>query len=459
MKIDYIKVVHPTIKDRKITLIFIDNKLDLVSAKFLMYEARHGGRHGFIPGRESHKLRANRIGELYRHLHALGKCWRTATEIDIKKIRNAMLCWTSNNIESLEKYDYEPISNDSMNAKLSYWFKFYMYMKKVGEFHELKISIIKVRKKNYSSGLLSHLNYRENQDNKFIDVWLLKVKPSPIQFSYHAISKLEYIHLEERLKSIDIVYALIAYLMVETGLRAAAALEVKEVDFKNLFKYLNSGKKKDDVIKLEYISKGGNLDLCDIPLRAIERIQKEYLSREFVKRRKLYTDRCFRLGKKYNEKNIWFTDKGKEVNYIDLRLAFKKASEEMGRYKNKITAHWMRHTFATWTLIDYSDKNNIPLNSTGVSIDIRLKNILMRKLGHASESSTMKYIITAIELSNTGTHNGTIIPLKSFLESKIVQNITREKAIEEFDEEFDEELFDVVKYAISRGIVVDDSYV
>ena len=342
-----------------------------------------------------------------------------------------------------------------MNAKLSYWFKFYMYMKKVGEFHELKISIIKVRKKNYSSRLLAHLNYRENQDNKFIDVWLLKVKPSPIQFSYHAISKLEYIHLEERLKSIDIVYALIAYLMVETGLRAAAALEVKEVDFKNLFKYLNSGKKKDDVIKLEYISKGGNLDFCDIPLRAIERIQKEYLSREFVKRTKLYTDRCFRLGKKYNEKNIWFTDRGKEVNYIDLRVAFKKASEEMGRYKNKITAHWMRHTFATWTLIDYSDKNKIPLNSTGVSIDIRLKNILMRKLGHASESSTMKYIITAIELSNTGTHNGTIIPLKSFLESKIVQNITREKAIEEFDEE----LFDVVKYAISKGIVVDDSYV
>lgn len=328
-------------------------------------------------------------------------------------------------------------------------------MKKVGEFHELKISIIKVRKKNYSSRLLAHLNYRENQDNKFIDVWLLKVKPSPIQFSYHAISKLEYIHLEERLKSIDIVYALIAYLMVETGLRAAVELEVKEVDFKNLFKYLNSGKKKDDVIKLEYISKGGNLDFCDIPLRAIERIQKEYLSREFVKRTKLYTDRCFRLGKKYNEKNIWFTDRGKEVNYIDLRVAFKKASEEMGRYKNKITAHWMRHTFATWTLIDYSDKNKIPLNSTGVSIDIRLKNILMRKLGHASESLTIKYIITAIELSNTGTHNGTIIPLKSFLESKIVQNITREKAIEEFDEE----LFDVVKYAISKGIVVDDSYV
>ena len=47
-------------------------------------------------------------------------------------------------MEQIENYDYEPISNDSMNAKLSYWFKFYMYMKKVGEFHELKISIIKV---------------------------------------------------------------------------------------------------------------------------------------------------------------------------------------------------------------------------------------------------------------------------------------------------------------------------
>ncbi len=51
----------------------------------------------------------------------------------------------------------------------------------------------------------------------------------------------------------------------------------------------------------------------------------------------------------------------------------------------------------------------------------------MRKLGNASESSTMKYIITAIELSNTGTHNGTIIPLKSFLESENEYKISREK--------------------------------
>ncbi len=80
------------------------------------------------------------------------------------------------------------------------------------------------------------------------------------------------------------------------------------------------GKKKDDVIKLEYISKGSEFAILRYAIKSYRRIQKEYLSR-ICKRTKLYTDRCFRLGKKYNEKNIWFTDKGKEVNYIDLRVS------------------------------------------------------------------------------------------------------------------------------------------
>lgn len=457
MQIDYETVHHPTIRDRNVTFVFTDNKLDLVSSRFLMHEAMYGGRNNLLPGRTTHKTRANRIGELYRHLDDMGLNWRNATETNIKAIRNAMLCWDMNGNFNPKEYDYDSISNDAMNAKLGYWYKFYIYMNNIGEFYEMSLTVNKIRKKRYRGSMLDHLNQRDNTQSNFVDVWALKVKPSPINFTYHAISQEEYIHLEERLGNIDKVYVLIANLMVETGLRSAAALEVKEADFKYLFRYLSSGRKKDESVKLNYISKGGDMKKCDIPIRTIERVQKEYLSREYVKRRKLYTDRCDRLGKKYNEDTIWLTEKGKEVNYTDLRLAFIDASERMGRIKNRITSHWMRHTFATWTLMSFSEKNNIPLNGTGVSVDIRLRNILMAKLGHASDTSTMKYIITAIELMNVGSHNGTIMSLKSFLKSDVVQNITREKAIREFEEDFDESIFDVVKYAISRGAVVDNS--
>lgn len=457
MEIDYISVPHPSIKDREITFIFVDDKLDLVSAKFLVHEATFGGINGLIPGRTSHKTRATRIGELYRHLNDMGLNWRNATETDIKIIRNAMLCWDANDNLNIEEYNYEPISNDAMNAKLSYWHKFYNYMGTIGEFFELNITTKKVKKKINNNKLLSHLNYREHSQSSYIDVWVLKVKPSPVKFTYHAISQAEYFHLEERLRHIDIVYVMIAYLMVETGLRSAAALEVKEKDFKYLFRYLGSGRKEEDTVSLTYIAKGGNSNKCDIPIRTIIRLQKEYLSRTYIKRKRLYTLRCNRLGKEYNENIIWLTQKGKEVTYSDLRSAFIEASERMGRVKNRITSHWMRHTFATWTLLNYSEKNNIPLNGTGISVDIRLKNLLMNKLGHATDSSTMKYVMTAIKLTNVTTHNGSVMPLKSFLESKVVQNIIREKALEEFDEEFDENLFNIVRYAIKRGVVVNDN--
>lgn len=452
MDIDYRTVSHPNIRNRDITFIFVDNKLDMNSARFLIYEATYGGKNGYIPGKKSHKGRANKIGELYRHLDDMGLTWRTATESHIKMIRNAMLCLDANDNKIYEKYDYKNISNNSMNAKLGVWFKFYKYMEKIGEYYEMNISTKKVLKPRYDN-MLGYLN----KENKYIEIWALKVKPDPQSNTYHAISRTEYAHLENNLKNIDIVYAMIANLMVETGLRAAAALEFKEDDFKSFFKYLNSGRTMNDCVKVSYISKGGDTKKCDLPIRTIARIQKEYLSREYVKRKKYYSDRCDRLGQKYNNDILWLTKKGKEVNYIDLQKTFIYVSEKMGRINNKITTHWMRHTFATWTLIDYANEYNIPIKNTGVTPDVRLLNLLMEKLGHVTIGSTMKYIMTALKLMGVGLNKGAIVSMSNFKLSSTVQELIKLEAKYEFGDNFREELFDNEKYAISRGIVIDEN--
>ena len=46
MKIEYRTVTHPRLHNRDITFIFINNKIDLPSARFLIYEARYGSWFG-----------------------------------------------------------------------------------------------------------------------------------------------------------------------------------------------------------------------------------------------------------------------------------------------------------------------------------------------------------------------------------------------------------------------------
>lgn len=458
MEINYRKIPHPKIRDRDITFIFVNNKLDLPSSRFLIYEATYGGRNKSVPGKKSHLLRANRIGELYRHLDDLGLTWYTANEQHIKMIRNGMLCWNSNNNKDYKNFNYDPISNNTMNAKIGSWFKFYNYMTKIGEFHEMVMSTKKIIKPKYATNMLDHINNRNYAKDKYIDAWSLRVKPDPSSHTYHAISRTEYSHLECHLIKLDIVYVMIAYIMVETGLRVDAALEIKYEDFRFLFKYLNSGLSLNDCVKIGYFAKGGDYKYCDIPIRAIARIQKEYLSREYIKRKKLYSERCNRLKKDFNEKVIWLTKTGKEVNYNDFRNVLIIVSNEMGRNNNRITSHWLRHTFATWTLIDYCNEQNIPIKNTGITPDVRVLTLLMDKLGHITMTSTMKYIMTALKLMKIGSNKGPILSLKNFRLSKESQELIRLEALNEFGEDYKEELFNVEKYAISRQIVVNDNF-
>ena len=458
MNIEVITVPHPNIINRDVSLLLVDNKLDLPSCEFLIYESRYGGRNNSIAGKSSHKAKAFQLAELFKYLNDINLTWDKATEFDIKRIRNAMLCWDSNNNFDDEYYDYSPIKNDSVNHKLNTWFKFYKYMSKLGYKHDMVLSIKKVKKFVFNS-MLSHLNYRSYENNQFEEVWKLRVKPSPKVFSYHALSRTEFSKLRIHLRKIDIVYELLAVFMVETGLRITAALEAKEDDFKGVFKLFSNGKGMNDTVKRNYIPKGSDeYKQYDLPLRVMQEINDKYLIREYNDRLYKYEQRCKRLSKLENGYTpFWILRNGKVLEKHDIWKAFDICSNLMNRKTNKITPHWLRHTFATWTIMDIAHIKNIPLENTGTAPNPLLILALQQKLGHANAETTLKYIVTALQLMKLDLNDGAIkISLRSFLRDKNSQNLVKREAINEFGEDFQDNKFDVVKYALSRDIVVDD---
>lgn len=462
MDIKTVTVRHPKIKDRDITLLLVDNKLDRPSTEFLVHEARYGGRLRGKAGKASHKGKAIHIAELYRNLGEMGLDWRSASEFDVKMIRNAMLCWDINDNKDYENFPYEAIRNDTMNHKINTWFKFYRYMDEIGEQNNMVMDTILVKKRSFQKGLLDHLDKKEgSQKDEYIEIWTLRVSPSPKKTAYHALSRTEFSRLRQHLRNIDVVYEALAVFMVETGLRITAALEAVESDFNGLVPLLSSGLTMNDCVKRKYIPKGRDEPRnYDLPLRTIRDVRELYLARIRNDRVYAYEERRERLGHKIEDDVLWILENGKPMKKHDVWSAFKKVSRIMKRTEESITPHWLRHTFATWTIMDIADKKGISLANTGTTPDTLLVTALEQKLGHASILTTLRYIASALKLMGIDVNDGVVqMSLRTFRRDRRSQELVAREAKKEFGEDFDEDGFDVIKYALSREIVVDDELV
>ena len=156
----------------------------------------------------------------------------------------------------------------------------------------------------------------------------------------------------------------------------------------------------NDVVKRNYIPKGGDeYKQYDLPLRVMQEINESYLVRTYNDRLYKYEQRCKRLGIAINKNHpFWILESGKILEKHDIWKAFDTASNLMGRTSSKITPHWLRHTFATWTIMDVANAKNIPLENTGTTPNPLLILALQQKLGHADASTTLRYIVTALQL-------------------------------------------------------------
>lgn len=442
MIIDLYTLSHPRIVDREITVIFVDSRLDIPSMKFLIHEARYGGRHNGISGKTTHRLRAVKIQELYRHLSDMGKKWHEAIEPDIVAIRNAMLCWDINENTAYDKYEYKPISHDAMNQKLSTWFKFYQYMSKIGEEHMMVMDTKKIPIKHYGK-LLSHLDSRHDYvGTRSADIWNIRVRPDPMRKMYHAITRSEFEKFFHELHEIDIVYALIALFMVETGLRIDAVLSIEATAYKSYFTYLNQGKSMNETIEHVYVDKGGQKKKTEIPIRLLERLQEKYGSRIYPRRRRKNNS---------ESKKLFLKQSGKEVKYMDVLRAFRTASDRLG-HEIRITPHWMRHTFATWFILDHVNREK----SVAINDFAYYHALLNHRLGHTSMDTTRRYMVTAMGLLSRGIYRGPIVSSISFQKNKKLEELIKMEAQQDLGDQYDVEAFDAFSYAKNKGIIVSE---
>jgi len=443
------KIMHPSLNMRDISIIYIDDKLDLPSMSFLVEEARSGGRKGTVSGLLTHGIRAYKIVELYRNIEvSFGVSWREVEEEHIRMIRNGMLCLDMNDRCDLEHYDYEPIKNDTVNQKLATWMKFFNHQQRQGELSRIVMNTTMVDVYRPDK-LLQHIDgIRQGKLKERIERWDLMVKPSPKKLYYPAISKLEFEAFRSQLKNNDPVYEAIALLMVETGLRVGGAMRFDIDVFKGWMRYLNIGKEMDECISVKYINKGAETKECELPIRVIAEIQHCY-------RASHYAGRLSRYQNDWNSKDepLWLRVDGKRINEVDVRKAFSKASIAMGRSDN-INPHRLRHTFATWTLIDTCEKEKIPLGVLGDKPHMLIKTTLMAKLGHTSDDSTLRYTLTAYKMLNTGS-SGPKVTTRTIEKSKVLKSLILEQAMEQFGDKFDSEKYDHIEFARSLGFAVE----
>ncbi len=447
------QIKHPSQNNRKITLLYVDNKLDRAAFSFLVDEAKNGGQGGNESGQMTHIGRAYKIIELYRELDLQGLNWWEAEEHNIKIARNRMLCWDMNNELDYDYYDHESIENDTMNQKLAVWLKFFKHQKKMCR-HSRMVANTEMVKQWLPDAFSQHImGTGHNQRFKIVERWKLMVKPSPRKLYYPALSELEFTVFRSQLRSIDIVYENIALLMVKTGLRIDAALKYSHDSFVGWIRHINNGKDMDDTIPFEYVSKGGQTKQAEIPIETVHEIQANYRVSEYKPRLAQYQSEC-----KGDDEPLWLRKDGKRIFYRDVQLAFMKASHAIGRVINNITPHHMRHTFATWVVIEASKRHNIPLGVIGAEPHPMLLAELMAKLGHASSMSTVRYTMTAYKLlpkKKKKYGERVLLTPMAIHQNKAVQRLLLEKAIGEYGDLFNDEKYDMTKYAIKQGFAVE----
>lgn len=456
-----VTVKHPRLNKRKVSVIFVNNELDMPSFRFLCNEAVTGGRKGSVSGETTHAGRAYKIAELYEHLGNMGLTWDTCEEHHIEQIRNAMLHWNEHDEYSPQNYmisdedgdmvlAYERIENDSINQKLSVWLKFFRYQQKKQKYMHIILST-KTIHVSIPDASLQHLYGRKIGGNKMeVERWDLMVKPSPPKLYFPALMKVDYEVLKMLLTTIDPVYAAIAELGVNTGLRRTALLRVKPNFFKSVFIEINQGGKilKTGTRTMTYINKGGNIENIDVPLRTILEIKHIYMN-DRADRQLLHIKGCKKGTFKHSDEDyMWYRSDGKIVEANDLDAAFRKVSKIMGRTQgiDNIRVHHLRHTYATWVVLDAAIQLDIDLLQLDAKLVPGLMFALKKQLAHVDEQTTAKYIATAI-LMISPKFTGPLLSSEMLYKSEALQHMLENDAKLYFGIDYDPTKFDPMKWA------------
>lgn len=448
---------HPGLNNRMVSVIFVNNRLDMPSFMFLCNEAVTGGRKSSVAGKMSHKGRAYKIAELYQYLHDMGLTWDTCEEHHIEQIRNAMLHWNEYGEYAKKSYMiidkdgntipiYEKIENDTMNQKLSVWFKFFRYQKTKQRSMRIILSTQTIEI-TVPDAKLQHLYGKKIGQNKLmVERWDLMIKPSPTKLYFPALSKTEYDAFKSQLTKIDPAYAAIAELGVATGLRKDALLLVKPDFFKNTFIEINQGGRtfKEGFRSMAYENKGGATEYVKVPIRAIKEVNHLYMAA--LRKNRMLENASSKFSK--DSDYMWYRADGKKIETYNLDDAFRKASKAMRRTQgiDNITVHHLRHTFATWAVLDGAKTLNIDLMQLDGKMVPGLIFWVKEQLAHVSDETTAKYIVSAI-LMTSPKITGPVLDSSMINKSKVLIDLLEADAKLHFGRDYDPTKFDPMTWA------------
>lgn len=440
-------------------VLFINNQIDPFLFYFFTKQAsKMSGRSGTY-AESTNSNRAIKVAELIKLLQKKGLTIYTAEE---KHIKELIIEYVKGDVykkkdDLIKKYQ---IKRNTINAKLREWFYMFLEMDNIGITHTMKMHTTEktIIRQNYSKRIKTS-NRLIRQEIK-VEIWNLFLKPDPEKLFYKALSFKELEILFDKLEEVDIVYRLIAEFMYQTGLRVGATLKIKRNDFFGYFKFLNRGKTDKDTIRFSYVNKGGDSKGCDVPLIMIRKLNN-YKNSCMRQRLKLYEENLKndnRVNK--NDNTLWLTKEGLCVDYKKVSDVFKKVSDRMGNSDNTITAHWMRHTFATHTLIRYCQKQKINLGSISYDmLDGGIIVLLVDKLGHATEQTIKRYIVSSMRLMNNNSiFKNPWIDKREFKESIQLQNLLKEEALLYYEGNLPKD-FDLMQFGLNQGILLDTSII
>jgi integrase len=343
------------------TLIF-NNKLFEVINRYLLWKIHNSNRNKPLAF-SSQRLYAYDFYSFFKLLDKFKLDWNTLTTKNIRNLRDYL--------------DQEKdIDRITINRKTYLWVEFYQWCKN----NNIKVSYTPKYKKikrnfNTDDNLFAHINYNSYG---FVNEFYL----SPLRNSstYKVLNEDEFQKLKLQLRTKDIMYEAIAIVMITTGLRIDEVLQLRNITFPP-----SSILSNKEQLEYSYVPKGerstGKKVSCIFPFETWH-----YISSVIFKLRKQ------RLISNNMKINYLFIDKsGKEIRSHHVQKVFREISNE--RDSRKIVPHMLRHTYATWIVIQWAKENKI--NNISESFYKDIHEMLSEQLNHKDISTTKKYCKTA----------------------------------------------------------------
>ena len=349
----------------------------------------------------------------------------------------------------------EGTEESSISNYVASWRNFYKYLDKMNVRHQLtlpaKVSAKRALSEAESRG--DFLNYtRKSNDVSFNKDPLINTKRIKQKSSYisQVLTITEMKSLISELRSIDLVYGVMAKVQFDTALRISEMLNYFPYDSNEMNPdFLNWGEmhmNKMQFQKFNFIGKGDKDREIDIDIQTIKLIEDKYLSHKvpgsditaYTQRKlKFMTDY---LSSKDGTKSkytldsdvLWLIEDGTPVSKNMYQKAFREAraalqSKGLVPKHVNVRSHAMRHSGVTHRLIKYR-------NETGVDIHIDnagdIHAFLQGLLGHDQMDTTYRYIRTVRDRTFSNLAQRTIIRNEDLWEDEIKKNPALKKGVE-----------------------------